>query len=454
MSESKKRITYKQLFLFFLPLAVTPTIIGTSHSIVDAALARLPSPELSIAIFHVVKGLSNIIKAPIYMSRQVTASMVDSRESYFLTMKFLTFFCGLFLFILMALAFTPLGEWVFRNIIGLSTAEEISFAYMSLRITCFLPIVELLRNSNQGLVITLEKTNLILPGIILRLVFVSTLLWWTVQTQAITGIVAGSITWLAGIGIEGLFILGSVIYLYKSPARAAELMPRTNNTKLTYKDVAKFFIPLGLMMSVGAFIYPIIQSSLARSVSPTQALAAFGVAMGLLFVLTGCLSMLHNVSLVYADKHGDENWSYIFKFCLFIGIIISLIIFIIAITPIGFWVFNSIIGVSVEITEIARRIMLVLAITPLFRAIREAYWGLLMTERNTRVIGVAKLANIIALLISIVPALLILPIHPAIIGAIAFAFGEAVETLLIWYQAVADKALIRKQIKGYLRMTS
>ncbi|MFW5982062.1 MAG: hypothetical protein ACOCQO_02520 [Halanaerobiaceae bacterium] len=450
MSEQKKQLTYKQLFLFFLPLAITPTIIGTSHSIADAGLARLPSPELSIAIFSIVKGLTNVIKGPIYMSRHLVASMVDDRESYYLSMKFLTFFCAILLFILMILAYTPLGEWVFRNIIGLTEAEQINFAYLSLRITCFLPLVELLRNSNQGLVISLKKTNLILPGIILRVIFVSGLLFWTVQTQSILGITAGSIAWLVGIGIEGLFVLGSIFYLYKSPAKAAELIPQQNSSKLTYKSIIKFSIPLGIMMSLASFIQPVIQSSLARSVSPTQALAAFGVAMGLLVILTGGIGMLHNVSLVYAGSHGDKNWAYIFRFSLFIGVFFSLVIFIISVTPIGFWVFNNVIGVSVEITAIARGTMLVFSLIPLFRAIREAYWGLLMTERNTGIIGIAKLANIVAVTITLIPTLFILDIHPAIIAAIAYTMGEGVETLVIWYQAVADKEVICQQIKNYL----
>lgn len=452
MSESDNKLSYKQLFLFFLPLGITPTLIGMSHSVVDAGLARLPSPELSIAVFSIVKGISNVIKGPIYISRQVIASMVDSKESYYKTMKFLIFLCSILLFILMLLAYTPLGAWFLNNIIGLKETEQINFTYYALRIACFLPICELLRNAHQGIVISIQNTKLILPGIILRLLFASILLWWTVHTQAILGVVAGSLAWVVGMGLEGLFLFLSLFYLYKSPARAAEMMPNRNQSVLSYREIFKFFLPLALMMSLGGFLQPIIQSGLARSYSSTQSLAAFGVALSLLTVLTGALGMLHNVSLVYAEKIGDKNWPYIFRFCLYTGILISILIFTLAVTPIGFWVFNRIIGVSVEITEIARKIMLVFSFIPLIRVIREAYWGVLMTERNTRMIGVAKGANIVAVASSLALGLLFLKfLHPAVIGAISYTLGEGIETVFIIYQAATDKAIVQG-VKRYIRI--
>lgn len=434
--KKKKNISYKMLFLFFLPLAVTPTIIGLSHSIVDAALARMPSPELSIAVFAIVKGFSNIIKSPIYTSRQLISSMVDSRESYILTIKFLGALCGFFLFVLISFGYTPLGGIVFRNIYGLKEPEQLEFARAALRITAFMPIVEYLRNSHQGIVISLKKTKLILPGIILRLIFISSFLWWNVQTQAFLGVVAGSITWLFGIGLEAVFIIGSLFFFYKSPTQAAELMPTTNKRELDIKSLFKFFLPLGLMMSIASFVQPIIQAGLGRTESPTEALAVFGVSMGLMFVLSGSLSMLHNVSLIYAEDHNDENWPQIFKFCLSIGIFISSIIFIISVTPIGYWIFNSVISVSVKITEIAMRVMLVLSVVPLFRAIREAFWGLLMTEKNTRAIGISKLMNIITVIITLIVSILFVNIHPAIIGGLAYTLGEGAETFAVWFQAI------------------
>jgi hypothetical protein len=111
----------------------------------------------------------------------------------------------------------------------------------------------------------------------------------------------------------------------------------------------------------------------------------------------------------------------------------------VAVTPIGFWAFNTVIGVSVEITNIARQIMLVFVLIPLIRAVREAYWGLLMTERNTKIIGLAKIANIFAVFLSLLPALFFKSIHPAVLGAAAYTFGEAVETAVISFQAIKKR---------------
>ena len=70
MSENIKRkiseIKYQELIKFFLPLAVMPIIIGVSHNAVNASLARLPFPEITLAVYAVSKSITNIIKSPIH----------------------------------------------------------------------------------------------------------------------------------------------------------------------------------------------------------------------------------------------------------------------------------------------------------------------------------------------------------------------------------------------------
>src|SRR6056297_915849 len=90
MSEhTLKEVTYLQLIKFFTPLAVLPIMISLTHIIINSTLARLPLPELSIAIFTVVKGITNIVNSPTIMSRQLIVSMVDDRSSYRQARKFL-----------------------------------------------------------------------------------------------------------------------------------------------------------------------------------------------------------------------------------------------------------------------------------------------------------------------------------------------------------------------------
>jgi len=432
-NNNAKPISYKKLFGFFLPLAATPVMIGLTHSIINAALARLPYPEESIAVFTVVKSMVMIISAPTMMSLQLVVTYVEDCFSYKLIKRFV-WIVGLILFASLLLpAYTPLGELILRNLIGLKTDHQIAFAYTALRIAAFLPLVQVLRNTQQGLAISLNRTRLLLPGIVLRIVSISIFLWYTVRTQMFTGIFAGNLSWVLGIGIEGLFITGYLIYSYNGIGQAVKQIPEQNKTKPVIREITGFFLPLGFMISLTAFVQPVIQSGIARGELPTTSLAAYGVSWGLVSMICGPLHLLHQISLNHTSGPEDNNWRSVFITSLLTGLAISLFILFISLSPVGCWLLKNIIGVSEEIALIARKVILAFSLFPLIRSFREIYWGLLMRRRRTGLIAVAKTVNIVVVILSIYLGIFYLSIQPAVFGALAFTIGEAVETFLIWY---------------------
>ena len=159
------------------------------------------------------------------MSRQVVTSLSGDRESYHLVQKFLWSICFIVFLLLLLLGYTPLGGFILKNVIGLKESQQITYGYYALKIIFLLPVVEILRNNNQGLAISLKKTNMVLPGILVRLVTVSLFFLWVIKTQATAGVIAGGLAWVGGIGIEGLFIFIVIRYYYKSPVKAAGNIP-------------------------------------------------------------------------------------------------------------------------------------------------------------------------------------------------------------------------------------
>ena len=440
-----KKVNYKRLLKFFVPLAVTPFFITSIHTLMNAAIARLPYPELSIAVFTIVKGISNAVKAPTRMFMQISVSMVDSRKSYITASKLVWLLSGLFFITLVILGYTPIGGWFLKRIMGLTDPDTIRFTLLGLRITAFLPLVETLRNFHRGLVISHERTRIVTAGTAVRLLAISIFLFMAVRLQLFSGVVTASLAWTLGIGIEALVVLFGVIYYYKSPIRAAELLPVKNETVLKISHILSFFIPLAAMRYLRSFIQPLIQSGIARSqADPTLALAAFGVAYGLMMIIVETMRNLHQCSLVYVKPKSDteiekENWQTVKNFCLATGIILTVVSFIIALSPIGYYILRYIIGVSEEVASLGRYVLISLSFLPFIRAVREVYWGQLMNKKTTRLIGYGKAVNFAAVLISlfifVVPLNLAVIISPAIIGAISFSIGQGAETLLIWKYA-------------------
>ncbi len=437
------RISYRRLLAFFLPLAATPFLISSTHNIINAALARLPAPEITIAVFSVVKSFTNAIKAPVLISGQISTAIADSRQSYVVTTKFVWGVAGFYIGVLLVLGYTPVGGLFLRHVMGLHDPAAIAIGYRAMRITAFLPIVEALRDSNRGILIARQRTGIVSIATLVRLVAIVGLVLAALATRAIPGIELAAITWAGGIGVEALVVFGSLFLLLGSPLRAAEAVPQRNAKQPTTRSVFAFFLPLAIMVTLRSALHPLIQAGIARGVgSATHALAVYGVTWGLVLNVVAPLQLLHNCSIVFAPSRDHASWPRVLWFCATIGALMTAILLVLALTPAGGYFFTRVLGVSEAIASEASRAVLAFSLLPLFWAYREAYWGVMMRRQKTGGIGVGKAVNVIsagaAMLLLFGPLRGVVAIPPSIAGALSLTFGELVETVLVVRAAVRE----------------
>jgi len=448
MSENIKAkisvIKYQQLIKFFLPLAVMPIIIGISHNAVNASLARLSFPEITLAVYAVAKSITNIIKSPIHMSRQTVTSLVDDQRSFKFVGRFI-FGLGILYFLMIAsLGYTPLGEIVFKRIIGLKDPLEIKFAYQALSIMAFIPLVESVRNIMQGLAISLKKTNLITPGVIVRIISISLILLWVTVNQAAAGVTAASGVWFAGIAIEMVFITLALRFTFGSfrgKNGVLASLPGNVSKKVNLKRIIKFFIPIAVMAFLARFVQPVVQSGIVRSSIGTYDLAAYGVSWTLVMIFVGPLDQLHQCSLVYARELNSRNWQRIIMFSLAVGGIVSFILAALAFTKIGDFILIELISVSPEINSIVKKVIFAFILFPIIRAFRETFWGVMMQRQTTNIIAAAKIVGLIFVVASFLLLALTMEINAAIIAALALTAGEAADALTISFFIIKNNVL-------------
>lgn len=431
LSTDKKTIKYKELIKFFLPLAVMPVIIGITHNAINASLARLPFPEITLAVYAVSKSLTNIIKSPIHMSRQIVTSLVDDRKSFKLVSRFVMGLAVFFFIIIASLAYSPLGELVFKKIIGLKNSQEIKFAYQALSIMAFIPLVESVRNMMQGLAISLKKTNLITPGVVIRVISISLILIWATLKQAVSGVTAASGVWLTGITIEMIFITFALRYTFGSFKKVFKSLPDNISKSINFKRIIKFFVPIAVMAFLARFVQPLVQSGIVRTSIGTHDLAAYGVSWTLVLIFVGPLKQLHQCSLVYARNLNKENWQKILRFSLASGTAVSLILISLALTELGDFVLIRLISVSPEITEIVQKVIFAFVLFPVIKAFRESFWGVMMQRQTTNIIAAGKIVGLIFVILVFLIMALTLEVNSAIIAALSLTAGEAADALTI-----------------------
>ncbi|MFW6007610.1 MAG: hypothetical protein ACOCQ5_06420, partial [Halanaerobiales bacterium] len=291
-----------------------------------------------------------------------------------------------------------------------------------------------------------EKTKISSAATAVRLLVIVGFLLVVINGDLLTGVTAGALAWTGGIGIEGLMVFLGVYYFLGSPGKAAENMPdlpEFKEKKLKLLNITTFFLPIALMRFLNSALNPIVQSGIARSpINSTQALATYGVAFGVMRIIASPIDYLHNSALVYLKDYTIDRWKKVYRFNLYIGLISSAAMAVIAILPSGYWILRNIIGVSRPIAENGRWVLLAFSFFPFIQALRETHWGLLMNQRKTGFIGVAKGLNAGAVFLVIFGSIMILPesllVSPAVLGALAFTAGQGVETLIIRYYSVKN----------------
>jgi hypothetical protein len=462
---SMNKISISQQLKFFIPLAMTSILVVITHSLFNAALARLPTPEIYISAFAVAKSFMHLAESPMMMMNQTVATLVEDKESYYRVRKFFII-VGIFAVLTLAvIVLTGTARWIFKSIMGLE-GKTLDEAVTILKVLIVFPGVVTLRGFLQGISIKLRVTPLLTLSTVVRIIFTGLIVLYIKQlTEVIPpGIMAGLMFLSAAFVETVVMYLGSKLSIGNIPdnldliKKSSAVMQKTQGGKdgcqdkcnekgsqtgesenshdnvegLSNRAILYFFAPLVITAFIKNLAMPIINTGLGRTHSPELAISAYAVAWGLGTIVTSPLNMFHQVPLNFFEDDGDVNIKQIRKLAIYLGIILTVVIAFISFTEIGYCILKNIIGATHEISVLAVDVLKIMVILPLIIAIREFYWGILMKKRMTKYIGGGKTANLMVLVLSITVMTVINPSNPAIIGIVGMICCESTEAVYLY----------------------
>lgn len=295
MIEAKPNIRLRDVSLFFFPLLLNVQLMSVSHSIINAGLARQENFIVALAGFSVAMVLHLFLASPSYQNHTVTIAMVRGRKSL-LGVTIFVFLVGSYVSIMLALvAFTPFGTFLLGTVLGVSgaIADE---ARGALAILVLLPFATGLRGLAQGLVIQARRTGLVsfATGIRVAVLLAALLL----GKDSFTGARLGAVALLACVTVETI-----VIGLFAWRLR----IRYQNEEEKTTGEIIAYAFPLAYSSCLQQTIPLIINAIISRLPDAPQALAAFGVIRGFLFLLAGPLRNLQQAYLTLVASRADNR---------------------------------------------------------------------------------------------------------------------------------------------------
>src|SRR5262245_8645502 len=197
---------------------------------------------------------------------------------------------------------------------------------------------------------------------------------------------------------------------------------------LRLRDCYWFFGPLVLMVELNMMSKSVIHAFLARTDSPSAALAAFNAAFTFYFAITAASEVTTVLCLSFLKSRTDA-----LRLSTFAGIVLALPIAValaVVLSPFGNVVFGTWFGLGAQAQMEARGAVGLLMFSAPFLIARANAFALLMLARRTIIITLSSLIRLLSLTVS----LLLLPLwlQGAGIGAAALVICMASEAVFSW----------------------
>ncbi len=390
-------MSQRAIFLFWLPLFASWLLMTLEGPIVSATINRLPNEIVMLAAQGIVVSISVTIESPIINLLATSTALSKDRASYLLLRKFTFHWMISLTAITILLAFTPLFELVFIELMAVPK-EVAEWIRPGLRIMTFWSAAIAWRRFLQGIMIRYDQTRKVAWGTLVRLISsagtVILLATWTEWA----GVIIGSIALMAGVISEALYatlavrpILRNQLGLHNKP---------NDRPTLTYSKLFWFHLPLATTSLLILLVQPLVALSLARSTNPTLSLATWPIVFQIMLVMRAAAFALPEV--VIARSNGKETFKPIRRFSLSLVLGTTLFMCLFVLTPLVDMYLYGIQDTTRLVGTIASNSLLLFIPLPALTVMISWIRGLLINKSVTKAVNAGMVVNLVVSIILLV----------------------------------------------------
>lgn len=383
MSENEPSIA--RLARFYFPLAASGLLMTLQQPIVTAGIARSPEPTTALAAYGVALNIAVFLESPVQMLLPAATALAQDGRSYRMLRR-LTTFGGLGLSaLLLAIALPPLNSLIVSQWMGtpLTVAHQVA---PMLLVMALWPLVVGWRRFHQGVLIRHGHTQVVGFATACRLLVIAAVVLLLVNHATIPGILVGGFALMSGAIAEAVVV---TVHAASTDSRDSAVV---TNTAPTLRSMFRFYAPLATTAILTVATMPLLTIGISRAESPTLSLAAWLVALSMLWLWTTPIQMLQQVAIASAP-HPDQ----VVRFGLMIGLGGSLVMAIFAFTPLIDLFLRYISAAPSEIVPLIISTVRLLTPVPLLIAAQSLLQGLLISQGNTRAVRSAVAVGIVVL---------------------------------------------------------
>jgi progressive ankylosis protein len=292
----------RDAYKFFVPLMFMAELMMISHAIVAAFLARMDNPQPILAAYSVSFAVHGMLGSPVWACQIIFLSYIRDRWSMLrLAMFGLQAFASV-LWIWLALAVTPLGDWFFKELFGVSQSVADS-AKLCMLAALLIPPSSIIRSLAYGLLMVERKTIFVTLGTSVRLITLGIFL--AIMTEQFEGAVVGVLAMAACVALEAVVAVAIAYPAFKR-------LPVRVGPPPTYRELWRFSWPIMIMQTAESGVTVTANFFLGKLARPELALAAFGVMDSIMRVLLHPLRNLIHTTQTLVRTRADAKMMAVF----------------------------------------------------------------------------------------------------------------------------------------------
>ncbi|GIK38938.1 MAG: hypothetical protein DPW09_39445 [Anaerolineae bacterium] len=449
--------SYDQIGRFYLPLAASGLLMTLQQPVVTAAIARMADAETALAAYGVALNIVVLVESPVQMLLPTANAVGQDQLSYRLLRRF-TLFIGLALSgLLLLMASSPLGVLTVSGLIQ-APAKVTQQVLPTLLVMALWPLLVGWRRFYQGWLIQSGQPQVIGYATACRLLTLTVVVILAVNGSNWPGALVSSLALIAGAGAEAAVVTARVWLLLKAgwPNNRPELELVPTKAKVdaislvtpsggsgderqppaprfgSVAALARFYLPLAATSVLTVVTWPLLTAGISRAAEPTPSLAAWPVALSLLWLLTTPLQMLQQVAITLAQE--ARSFQRVIRFGLAIGLLGSLVLATFAFTPLVNLFLQYVVAAPTEVAPLVIFAARILVPLPLVVAAQSLLQGLLIRRGTTGDVRLAMLVNLVVLSLLLLGGLADGRLAGAILAPIAMLGGLLAETAVLWWR--------------------
>jgi len=208
-------------------------------------------------------------------------------------------------------------------------------------------------------------------------------------------------------------------------------MSSIRESKVTFRQLLAFFIPLGIASSLVTISHVIINSTLARSANPEIIIASYALPLSILGITERpAVLMRQTCSALVRDRISFRAMSvfswYILASILLLGALICY-------TPVGKWVFLHFFGVEVPMVQPMVEVYRILMFVSIFSGLRCIYHGIIIFNMRTKWLTIGMVIRLISMYSLSLYFIQTNQVNSGKVGAVIFLTGMVVEAAVsVW----------------------